>query len=88
MDQDTLFISTVGDFNVRSFSWWKNDLTTNEGSQADALISSLSKLICEPIHILPNSSTCVDLIFINQSNYMLTLDSGFHFFLHPNCHLK
>ena len=68
------------------FFWWKNDLTTSEGNQVDAVTSSygLSQLICEPTHILLNSSSCIDLIFINQNK--LIMDSRVHASLHPNCH--
>ena len=67
-------------------SSWKNDLTTSEGNQVDAITSSydLSQRICEPTHILPNWSSCIDLIFINQNN--LIMDSVVHASLHPNCH--
>ena len=86
MSQNPHFILVTGDFNVRSFSWWKNDLTTSEGNQVDAITSSygLSQLICEPTHILPNWSLCIDLIFINQNNFLM--DSVAHASLHPNCH--
>ena len=68
------------------FFWWKNDLTTSEGNQVDAVTSSygLSQLICEPTHILLNSSSYIDLIVVNQNN--LIMDSGAHVSLHPNCH--
>ena len=33
---------------------------------------------------MPNSSSCIDLIFTNQTN--LVVDSGVHSSLHPNCH--
>ena len=71
---------------ARSSSWWKNDLRTSEGSQVDAIASSygLSQLICEPTHILPNSSSCIYLIFIDQSS--IIMDSGVHASLHPNRH--
>ena len=80
------FILVTGDFNVRSCSWCKNDLTTSESNQVDAITSSyaLSQLICEPTHILPNSSSCIDLFFIIQNNFIM--DSGVHAFLHRNCH--
>ena len=86
MSHNPHFILVTGDFNIWSFSWWKNDLTTIEGNQVDAITSSygLSQLICEPTHILQNSSSCIDLIFINQNNFIM--DSGVHASLHPNCH--
>ena len=85
MSQNPHFILVTGDFNVRSSSWWENDLTTSEGNQVDAITSSfgLSQLVCEPTHILPNSFSCIHLIFINQSNFIT--DSGVHASLHPNC---
>ena len=86
MIQNPHFILVTGDYNVRSSSWWKNNLTTSEGNQVDAITSSydLSQLICEPTHILTNSSSCIDLIFINQNNF--SMNSGIHASLHPNCH--
>ena len=65
MSQNPNFILVIGDFNVRSSSWWKNDLTTIEGNQVNSIISSydLNQLICEPTHILPSSSSCIDQIF-------------------------
>ena len=35
-------------------------------------------------HILPQSSSCFDLIFIDQPN--LVFESGVHFSFHTNCH--
>ena len=39
MSQNSLFMLVTGDFNVRSASWWKNDLTMGEGRQVDAITS-------------------------------------------------
>ena len=67
MSQNPLFMLVTGDFYVRSSSWWKNDLTTSEVSQIDAISLSyrLSQLILEPTQTLPKSPLCIDLIFIN-----------------------
>ena len=64
MSQNPHFILVTGDFNIRSSSWCKNDLTMSEGNQVSGITSSygLSQLICEPAHILPNSFLCIDLI--------------------------
>ena len=43
----------------------------------------LSQIIKEPTHILHNSSSCIDLIFITQPN--MVLESGVHYSLHQNC---
>ena len=76
----------TGDFNVRSSSWWCNDINTIEGSHLYSLTSSngFSQLINEPAHIQTNSSSCIDLIFTNQPN--LSVNSGVHSSLLPNCH--
>ena len=52
MSQNPHVILVTGEFNVRLSSWWKNDLTTSEGNQVDAITSSygLSQLICEPTY--------------------------------------
>ena len=86
MSQNPHFILVTGDFNVRSSSWWKNNLTTSESNQVDAISSSygLNQRICEPTHVFPNSSLCIDLIFINQNNFIM--DSGSHASSHHNCH--
>ena len=59
---------------------------TIEGSHLYSLTSSngFFQLINEPIHIPTNSSSRIDLIFTNQRN--LSLNSGIHSPLHPNCH--
>ena len=40
--------------------------------------------INEAAHILNNSSTCIDLIFDSQPNFLI--ESGVHPTLHPSCH--
>ena len=41
-------------------------------------------MIHEPTRIQTSSSSCIDLIFTNQPN--LSVNSGVHASLHPNCH--
>ena len=43
-----------------------------------------TQIISEATHILPNSSSCIDLLFTNQPN-MIT-NSGVLPSIHPNCH--
>ena len=76
----------LGDFNAKSSNWYKHDKTTYEGSKIEAITSQLGlkQLIQEPTHILPNSSSCIDLVFRSQPN--LVMASGVHFSLHENCH--
>ena len=81
------FLSVITrDFNARSSSWWPKDINTTEGSKLFSLTSSngFPQLINEPTHIQTSSSSCIDLIFTNQPN--LSVNSGVHTSLHPNCH--
>ena len=82
-----MFVLITGDFNVRPTNWCKNDLSTSEGTQVDSFTTSygLSQIISNPTHILPNSSSCIDLNFTNQPN--LVTENGVHPFLHPKYHL-
>ena len=54
-----LLLRITGDFNVRSSNWWKNDLSTPEGTQVDLFTTSygLSQIISDPAHVLPYSSS-------------------------------
>ena len=81
-----LFTIILGDFNARSSVWWTKDKTTTEGTQIESLTSvhGFHKLISQPTHLLPQSSSCIDLIFTDQPN--LIVDSGVHPSLHSNCH--
>ena len=74
------------DFNCRSNSWWEGDFSTKEGIDLESVSSShgLHKLITDPTHIFPQSSPCIDLIFIDQPN--LVIGSGVHSSLHANCY--
>ena len=76
----------TGDFNASSSSWWSKQIDTIEGWKFFSLTSSnlLSQLINEPTHIQTSSSSSIDLVFTNQSN--LSVNSGAHASLHPNCH--
>ena len=67
----------TGDFNWRCSSWWSNNINTTEGLKLFSLMSSngFSQLIHEPTHIQANSSSCIDLVFTDQSN----LSVNYHF---------
>ena len=55
----------LGDFNVRSTSWWSNDIGSLEGIKLFSLSTSNSfhQIINELTHIQRDSSSCIDLIF-------------------------
>ena len=81
-------IIIVGDFNAKSSLWKPDDTDTVEGIEISAMTSSygLTQIICEATHILPNSSSCIDLFFTNQHN--IVINSGVYSSLHPNCHIQ
>ena len=83
---DPHFVILLGDFNAKSKSWSINDTTTEEGTILENLTSlfGLNQLISDQMHILRHSSSCIDLIFVNQPN--LVIDSVIHPSLHQNCH--
>ena len=81
------FLSVITyDFNARSSSWWPKDINTKKGSKLFSPTSSngFPQLTNEPTQIQTSSSSCIDLIFTNQPN--LSVNSGVHASLHPNCH--
>ena len=84
--KDPAFTILLGDFKASSKSWWVHDITNNEGKQIESISSlyGFSKLIWESIHILQNSSSCIDLIFTDQPD--LVINSRIKPLLHENCH--
>ena len=69
-----LFTIILGDFNARSSVWWTEDKATMHG---------FHQLTSQPTHLLPQPSSCIDLIFTDQLN--LIVGSGVHPSLHSNC---
>ena len=82
----SLFAIIREDCNARFSFWWKNDKTTVEGAHLRVLTSlhGFHQLISEPTLLLPNSISCIDLIFTDQSN--LVVDNGTHSSLNPKWH--
>ena len=78
-------IVALGTFIAKSENWCKHDQTLYEEAKIDALTSQfgLQQIIKEPIHILAESVSCIDLIFGSHQN--LLMESGVHSSLHPNC---
>ena len=74
LENENPFLNTiVGDFNGRCSSWWKDDIDNHVGLELESLTSfyNLTQIIDSPTHILPNSSSCIDLIFCSQPNLVL-----------------
>ena len=74
--QKNCFIIVNGDFNAKATVWWRNNITTTEGTNIDSTASSfgLSQIICDAIHILSTSSSFIDLTFSNKAN--LVIENG------------
>ena len=80
------FMLLLDDFNAKSKTLFINDQSSREGTRLESLTSlyGMKQLIAEPTHVLENSSSCIDLIFTNQSN--LIMDAGVHPSLHSKRH--
>ncbi|MEO0684333.1 MAG: reverse transcriptase family protein, partial [Cyanobacteria bacterium J06649_11] len=83
----TVYILIV-DFNARDSDWWTDDATDNVGRDIGDLATqhNLSQVIDKPTHFLPNSTTCIDLIFTSAENSIL--DSSALPSLFPRCHYQ
>ena len=79
-------LTVIGDFNAKSSNWYNKDKTSYEGNAIENVTSQLGlhQIINEPTHILPNSSLCIDVIFMSQPN--MVIESGIHSSLHSSCH--
>ena len=66
------FIGISGDINVRSSTWWSNDITNLNGTLIDSLTTThgFKQLIFDATHIPSQSMSCIDLIFTNQLKYV------------------
>ena len=84
--RNPFLITAIGNFTAKSTDWINKDKATFEGNTIDNITSQLGlhQLITEPVHILQNSNSCIDLNFTSQPN--LVIESGFHFSLHSSCH--
>ena len=76
----------TGDFNARSSQWRSLDKENNEGREISFLTSSAgySQLIDQPTHIIKESSSCIDLIFICNPSFISA--SRVELSLYEKCH--
>ena len=76
----------LGDFNIKTTNWHKNDINSYEGLKVDTVTSQfgLQQIINELTYLTSNSSSYIDLIFTSEAN--LVMESGVHSSLHPNYH--
>ena len=85
--QKNPFLSTaISDFNDKFSNWYNKDKTSFEGNTIENATSQLGlhQIINKPTHVLPNSSSCIDLIFTSQPN--MVIESSIHSSLHSCCH--
>ena len=75
----------TGDFNCRSTQWRKNDVENNEGKLFGPITSynSVHQLTSEPMHLMGDSKSCIDLIFTDQPH--LIIEYGACPSLHEQC---
>ena len=79
-------IALMEDLNAKSKNWYSLDKSSHKGNEIKnkAAQFALQQIIKEPTHISNTSSSCIDLIFTSQPNFIT--DSGVHSSLHSNCH--
>ena len=84
-DNNPFLVVAIGNFYAPSSSWCINDKSNYKGNKIDCLATEydLKQVINEPIHLLENSSSCIDLVFTSQSNLV---GAGVHSSLRANCH--
>ena len=60
----------ISDSNARNSKWWSSDTETFERRTIHSLTTSAgyTQLIDQPMHVIPNSSSCIDLIFASNPN--------------------
>ena len=60
----------TGDFNARNSGWWNGSSTNLQGTELAELAAqySLNQIIDGLTHILPNSASCIDLIFTTETH--------------------
>ena len=86
MQNNTFFVVLLGDFNAKSSNWCKNDKSTSESKAVENISSNfgIHQRFNEPTQILEYSSSCIDLIFTSQPNFIT--ESVIHPSLCPNFH--
>ena len=85
-NHNLFLVVVLGDFNVKSENWYKQDKTSYKGAKIDTLTTQLGlqQIVKGPAHLLAESFSCIDLIF--KSHQTLVMEPGAHSSLHLNCH--
>ena len=71
-DEKPLASVITGHFNARSKNWWSQGITNSQGSIIDTLTSTSGdhQLKNLPTHMSNKSSSCLDLIFTPNPNFI------------------
>ena len=85
-DKNSYLMVVLGDLIAKLNSWYSNDSTNIAGLKTDILTSTFDfyQIIKEATHILNNTSSCIELIFLSQPN--LVTESCVHSSLRANFH--
>ena len=83
---NVFLVVAIGDFNAEVKTLYSQDKTTYEGSRIESITSQfgLLQLIKELTHILNETSSYIDFLFLTEANLMTEL--GFPSFLHSMSH--
>ena len=82
VQKHSVLVVLIGEFNGKSKIWYKINKYSFEGNIIENATSqsSLWQIIKEAMHILDNSSSCIDLIFTSKTSSLI--QSGVHPSLH------
>ena len=69
-------------FSARNSEWWNGDSTNLQCTELSELAAkyNLNQIIDSPTHILPNSASCIELIFTIETNLMPSREFFLRFF--------
>ena len=69
--KNPFLLTAIVNFTAKSSNWYNKDKTSFEDNTIENVTSQLGlhQIINEPTHILPNSSSCIDLIFTSQPKH-------------------
>ena len=82
INKNPILVVALGDFNAKTTNWYKNYINCYKGLKIDTITSqfALQQIINESTYLTSNSSSCIDLIFTSQPNFVM--GSGVHSSLH------
>ena len=84
--ENLLLLTTIGDCDDKSSNWYNKYKTSFEGNTIKHVTSHLDyiRYLMNLRILLPNSPSCLDLIFTSQPN--MVIESGVYSSLNSSCH--